>query len=319
MISIVVPYYNAKDTLLDVALNAVAQLFPGAELILVDDGSVDQSSTLVPEIDRAAKNKGVLLRHIELSHNSGLLSARIVGARAALFSHVGFLDADDYISNINPGEIEYIVANNFDVALYRFLYCDEKLYVHDELVPPFGLSAKTAFRENLMSWKFTTMGIYNRELYISCPDCFLKGFACAEEVYFKYLFMKVNKIHNSHVKYFYVQNPLSYSKSMSIQRLTKILSYHSLVEIMKEERCCKEDIFLASTCTLNIAVEQSRTISTLNAFDSSSLKYALKKHIVDVFWKRRAWNGCFNFSYPRVSLKNALKLSYLLLVVAGSS
>ena len=318
MISIIIPFYNAKDTLLDVALNAVEQLFYGAELILVDDGSVNQSSNLIPEIDRAAKNKGVILNHIKLSKNSGLLAARIFGARAALFSHVGFLDADDYISNIDPAEIEYIVANNFDVALYRFLYCDEKLRVHDELVPPSDLSAKTAFRENLMSWKFTTMGIYNRELYISCPNYFLTRFSCAEEVYFKYIFMKVKKIHNSRVEYFYVQNPLSHSKSMSIQRLTKILSYHRLVEIMKEERCCKEDIFLASTCTLNIAVEQSRTISTLKRFDSASLEDVLRKNIVAVFWKSRAWSRCFHFSYPKISLKNSLKLSYLLVFVARS-
>ena len=129
MISIIIPYYNAKNTLLDVALNAVGQLFYGTELILVDDGSVNQSSTFIPEIDRAAKNKGVILSYIKLNHNSGLLAARIVGARAALFSHVGFLDADDYISNIDPTEIKYIVENNFDVSLYRFLYCDEKLRV----------------------------------------------------------------------------------------------------------------------------------------------------------------------------------------------
>ena len=318
MISIIIPYYNAKNTLLDVALNAVGQLFYGTELILVDDGSVDQSSTFIPEIDRAAKNKGVILSYIKLNHNSGLLAARIVGARAALFSHVGFLDADDYISNIDPTEIKYIVENNFDVSLYRFLYCDEKLRVNKELVPPSDLSAKTAFRENLMSWKFTTMGIYNKNLYLSCQNYFFTRFACTEEVYFKYLFLKVKTIHKSRIKYFYVQNSLSQSNSMSSKTLTKILSYNTLVEIMKEEGCCKEDIFLASTCTLNIALEQSRIISTLKNVDSSPLKDLLRKNIVTVFKKRQAFNRCFHYYYPRISFKNAIKLSYLLLFFARS-
>lgn len=318
MITIIIPYFNAENTLLNVALSLVDQLFSGAELLLVDDGSDDKSSLYFSEINRRAEKKGVVVSQIILEANSGLLAARIAGAKAAKFSYVGFLDADDYLFNIDRAELELIALNNYDVALYRFLYCDQQLRVHDELIPPANLSAATAFKDNLLSWKFTTMGLYRKDFYLAGENVFAPQLACAEEVYFKYIFSKVKNIFCARIKYFYVQNPSSISKSLNVKNLTKILSYDSFVKRLKEDGCSSNDIFLASTCTLNIAHEQMRTILSVEGSNALILGNALQMHANDVFWKRRAWIDCFHFAYPWVSLKNIVKLVYLLLFCVRS-
>ncbi len=87
-ISVVIPTHN-RSQLLSAALDCVlSQSFPPAEIMVVDDGSVDATSALLDRYE------GTLVRTIRIE-NSGHLVARNVGLRAASADLVAFCDSDD--------------------------------------------------------------------------------------------------------------------------------------------------------------------------------------------------------------------------------
>jgi glycosyltransferase involved in cell wall biosynthesis len=84
--SVVIPAFQAADTVADAVRSALAQELPPAEVLVVDDGSLDGTA------DAAA---GAGARVIRQSANQGAAVARNIGLAAATGSHVALLDADD--------------------------------------------------------------------------------------------------------------------------------------------------------------------------------------------------------------------------------
>jgi glycosyltransferase involved in cell wall biosynthesis len=86
LVSTVIPAYNAAPFLSKAIESALAQSYPLIEIIVVDDGSHDETSEI------AQRYPVVLIRH---EKNRGVSSARNTGIRAAKGEWVAFLDADD--------------------------------------------------------------------------------------------------------------------------------------------------------------------------------------------------------------------------------
>ena len=92
LISVIVPVYNAEPYLERCVDSIIRQTYRNLEIILVDDGSADES----PEIcERYAKTD----HRIKVIHqaNSGAAGARNAGLRAASGDYIGFVDSDDKI------------------------------------------------------------------------------------------------------------------------------------------------------------------------------------------------------------------------------
>ena len=93
-ISVIVPVYNAEKTLRRCVDSILAQTFEDFELILINDGSKDQSGDICDEY--AAKDSRVKTIH---KTNGGVSSARNAGLRIAQGEYIAFIDSDDYIDN----------------------------------------------------------------------------------------------------------------------------------------------------------------------------------------------------------------------------
>ena len=92
MISVIIPVYNAESTLrrcLDSILN---QLYSSLEIILVDDGSKDNSGRICDEYGE--QDDRIIVIH---QGNKGVSLARNRGLDIAKGEYVGFVDYDDYI------------------------------------------------------------------------------------------------------------------------------------------------------------------------------------------------------------------------------
>lgn len=92
LISIIVPVYNVEDYI-DTTINSIInQTYRDLEIILVDDGSSDNSGKIC---DAQAKNDS----RIRVIHqqNGGVSSARNTGLDAANGKYIGFVDGDDLI------------------------------------------------------------------------------------------------------------------------------------------------------------------------------------------------------------------------------
>jgi glycosyltransferase involved in cell wall biosynthesis len=108
-ISIIIPLYN-KERHIERALESVfAQTYKNYELIVIDDGSTDNSVNIVEEISR---NHDIRIFHEE---NSGVSTARNKGIAEARYDYIAFLDSDDAW---NPMFLEKIVSliNKFPQA-----------------------------------------------------------------------------------------------------------------------------------------------------------------------------------------------------------
>lgn len=93
MISIIVPVYNVEKYLTACVESVIAQTYQDWELLLIDDGSPDNSGKICD--DYAAKDSRIRVFHKE---NGGVSSARNLGLDEAKGEWICFIDSDDYVS-----------------------------------------------------------------------------------------------------------------------------------------------------------------------------------------------------------------------------
>lgn len=91
-LSIIVPIFNAQDFLEDALESIFSQIDSSVEVVLVDDGSTDNSRSV---IDHYASRASVV---VHLQRNLGLGAARNVGIGLASGEYIWFVDSDDLIA-----------------------------------------------------------------------------------------------------------------------------------------------------------------------------------------------------------------------------
>lgn len=92
LISVIVPAYNAGQWIEECCSSVFAQTYPNWELIVVDDGSVDDTLAIAGQMALGRENVRVI--HTE---NGGVCHARNTGLDAAQGEYIAFLDADDLL------------------------------------------------------------------------------------------------------------------------------------------------------------------------------------------------------------------------------
>lgn len=92
LISIIVPVYNTKEYLKKCVDSLCGQTYRNLEIILVNDGSTDESGKLCEEL--AGADARIRVYHKE---NGGSSSARNFGIAVARGEYLGFVDSDDYV------------------------------------------------------------------------------------------------------------------------------------------------------------------------------------------------------------------------------
>lgn len=106
-ISIIVPVYNIVDYVSYCIESLITQDYQDLEIILVDDGSNDQSPKVCDEwLERDSR---IIVLH---KPNGGLSSARNAGLDVASGDYVLFVDGDDYLANGAVSALVAIVETN---------------------------------------------------------------------------------------------------------------------------------------------------------------------------------------------------------------
>ena len=86
-VSVVIPTYNSAQYLADAVDSVLAQTFQDIEVLVIDDGSIDETESVMSRY-------GAPVRYIKQS-NSGVAAARNHGIQESRGRYVAFLDADD--------------------------------------------------------------------------------------------------------------------------------------------------------------------------------------------------------------------------------
>ena len=121
-LSIIVPVYNAEKYLEKCIDSILNQTYADYEVILVDDGSVD-NSVLICDL-YAEKNEKVRVIH---KLNEGLVAARKTGLENANGKYIGFVDSDDYIAeDMYESLMQSALKNDADISVggLKLVYSD---------------------------------------------------------------------------------------------------------------------------------------------------------------------------------------------------
>lgn len=118
-VSIIVPVYNTEKYLEKCLNSLVKQSLDDTEIIIVNDGSIDNSEIIVNKFKQDYPNKIVYLK----KENGGLSDARNYGLAYANSEYVGFVDSDDYVE-LNMFEKLYTLAKekNADLVECNFIW-----------------------------------------------------------------------------------------------------------------------------------------------------------------------------------------------------
>lgn len=186
LISIIVPFYNA-DKYLDRCIHSIlAQTYEQCELILINDGSSDNSLNICQAF--VASNENIRL----LSQaNSGVSAARNSGLRVAKGEYVMFVDSDDYMfPQMCEIMIKAIAEKNADLVVCGTTETWGGLWVPDRDVDYQTLdSFKKDFIEHLNSELLSPPWnkIYRRELI---KDMFNTSISLGEDLVFNLNYLK---------------------------------------------------------------------------------------------------------------------------------
>ena len=125
LVSVIIPNYNHAQYVGDAIRSVLAQTYRQYEIIVVDDGSTDNSREVVAAFDAHV--------HYLYQENAGLSAARNTGIRASQGSLIGVLDADDMYE---PEYLSTLVLALSEDPEADGVYCGYQFVNHkNELLP----------------------------------------------------------------------------------------------------------------------------------------------------------------------------------------
>ena len=113
--SIIVPVYNCQDYISRCIESVLNQNTKDIELILVNDGSTDNTKTIIKEYQKDSE----LIKVIN-KKNEGVSKARNTGLKEATGKYILFLDADDYLDENYIKEVNEILKQHKELELINF-------------------------------------------------------------------------------------------------------------------------------------------------------------------------------------------------------
>lgn len=131
-ISIIIPIYNGENYIERCVDSFFNQNYENFELILIDDGSSDNSFSICKSMQKRDDRI-----HVFQGNHSGVSAARNIGLEKANGDIIGFCDADDFVSeNTFNMIVTTMTSQNIDIivcGLYKLLYRDDQLEIRQKI------------------------------------------------------------------------------------------------------------------------------------------------------------------------------------------
>lgn len=155
-LSVIVPIYNAENTLCRCVDSILEQSIDDLEIILIDDGSSDLSLSICNQYARS--DKRIVVYHKD---NAGLVAARKSGVEIASGDYIGFVDSDDYIdSDMYSTLLAEADKNHADIISGGIItdYLDHSVKLFNLL--PVGYYDKEAIEKNVIPKMLVNSGFW---------------------------------------------------------------------------------------------------------------------------------------------------------------
>lgn len=128
MLSVIVPIYNSYKYLNKCIMSIVNQSYMDIEIILVDDGSLDESYELCnryADMDQRIK--------LHRQEHQGPFAARKLGVEKAIGNYITFVDADDYIDIDSYSMASKDMEMGIDIIAFGIKrFCDDNIFLDSQ-------------------------------------------------------------------------------------------------------------------------------------------------------------------------------------------
>ena len=279
--SVIVPVYNVEKYINECIDSILAQTFIEFELILVDDGSVDESGVICDKY--AEKDARIKVIHKE---NGGPVSARKTGLSITQGDYIISVDSDDYIDkDLFQNLVDIINLYQPDIVSYNFIRVDGKkktiipktfaegLYTGNNLAQ---IRRRFIYDNAAAFYKFgilpgVVIKAFKRELYekyqIAVPDTIKCGDDFAVSVP---AILDAEKIYISNVDgYFYRYNDTSITNSYdknAVADLKNLIDYFDKVLDAQDNTLKKQISAYLINRIHNMLVSTCRSVKTYQKY-----------------------------------------------------
>lgn len=189
MISIIIPVYNLEEYIIDTLESIIVQDIFNCEIIVINDGSTDNSKEVIETYIEKNKDKNIKLIDKD---NSGVSDSRNIGLKLANKEYIMFLDGDDFLDIKFMNKVKKTLQEkNSDVIYFGFNdYMDGKII---KRYSDYGFKLDTnivhgevALEEKLSKniWICTGTAIYKRSMLESAGIEYSKGVCYGEDIEF---------------------------------------------------------------------------------------------------------------------------------------
>lgn len=322
LLSVIVPVFNV-ERFVGVCLDSIlAQDFSDFELIIVDDGSTDNSGKICD--DYALRDERIRVIH---KKNGGLDTARRTGIENASGDYVTFVDSDDMIeSDMYSYMMNFVDTYSADIVIcgIRKSFDDGSELLEKPAVMS-GFFDKDAMKEKiyprmLADFDFYRFGIYpamwnkiyNRKILADIYDNLDMGIAMGEDAAVFYpAMLKAQSVYIIDDKFFYHYRIHQSSMCMSYQK--KFISGNKVLisrlnRIFTENENCKTlkrqlifySVYMSYNGILNVFSRQNK----MSFFD--------KKNVITDYLETEYIKQCFNDIDMAVLPKSYKLVSYLI-------
>lgn len=222
-ISVIIPVYNVEKYLEQCLDSVMNQTMKELEIILVNDGSTDNSGHICDRY--AKKDSRIVVIHKE---NQGLAAARQSGLDVARGEYIGFVDSDDWLE-LNMYEEMFQVAKKTDSDIvfcnvYRNedkkeqVYFEPGYYSREQMIETIFPRLLAGFdengEENTLRW-CNWLRLYKKEVIDNNNICFDTRFRRCQDLPFTF----ECTIHAD--SYYYLGNSYLYHNRMNYESLSK--------------------------------------------------------------------------------------------------
>lgn len=290
LISLIVPVYKVEKYIRRCVDSLINQTYKNLQIILVDDGSPDQSGAICDEY--AKLDSRVMVIHKE---NGGVSSARNVGLDNASGEYIGFIDADDYV-DVDMYEVLYNNLNSCDADISMGIYALQNS--SGEFIPHYNgdsievLDKAQAIEEMLRQVKYTCSlcdKLFSADLVGGTR--FDENISHNEDLLFVYQLMKNagKAVYMPKPMYYYCNNEQSASRVAFSDKNTTMLTAQTMVlEDIRENVPDVYDVALTEyvkTAVFNLnaivksGYQNKEYIKKLRKIVRDNLKFFMKSYV----------------------------------------
>jgi len=183
-IDIIIPVYNSEKYIQNTIMSVLNQTYKYWRLIIVDDGSTDNTRQILYELYKKYRNKKKIII-LKNDVNKGQALSRNLGLKFSTSKFVSFLDSDDFWDkNKLKNQIKFMMSNNYD-----FTYTDYKI-IKNNKITTIKVPDYFDYKKFIHNSSINTCSIILKKKIIK--NIYFKNLRFSEDYFFKCQILKKN-------------------------------------------------------------------------------------------------------------------------------